>query len=130
MSPGFDRTFFYSFLVGVFIAALPFLGSRLFGLESEHAGYVLCESIFEGIIAGGLFFLWRTQISLRTREAEAYARALLYRNQLIRDHLQVIAFRRPEVEENVREISRLLEISPTVPGKRTSVWSRLKDQNL
>ncbi len=131
MSPGFDRTlFYYSFLVGIFIIALSLLGSRLFGLESEHVGYVLCESIFEGIIVGGLFFLWRTQIGLRTREAEAYARALLYRNQLIRDHLQVIAFRRPDVEENVREISRLLEISPASPGKRSSVWSRLRDENL
>jgi hypothetical protein len=120
MSPVLNRTPFYSVLVGAFIFALSLLGARLFGLESDHAGYVVGESIFEGFIVGGLFFLWRNQISLRTREAETYARALLFRNQLIRDHLQLIAFRcelDPAIQRNVREISRLLDDTPAAPDR-------------
>lgn len=130
MSPAPDRTLFYSGLVGVFVTALSLVGAFLFGLESDHAGYVVGESIFEGVIVGGLFFLWRSQISLRTREAETYARALLYRNQLIRDHLQVIALRQPGVEQNVQEISRLLEISPAAfPQGHIPMWSRMTDRD-
>jgi hypothetical protein len=57
MSPALDRTAFYSVLVGIFITALSLVGAVLFGLESGHAGFVLGESIFEGVIVGGLFFL-------------------------------------------------------------------------
>jgi hypothetical protein len=123
------RPFFYAVLVGIFITAISFVGAVLFGLESAHAGYVAGESIFEGVIVGGLFFLWRSQISLRTREAETYAGVLLYRNQLIRDHLQLITLRHPEAQQTVQEISRLLEISPTSFRGRVPVWSRMRVQD-
>ena len=125
----FPRPFFYSVLVGVLITAVSFVGAVLFGLESSHAGFVLGESVFEGVIVGGLCFLWRSQISLRAREAETYAGVLHYRNQLTRDHLQVIAFRYPASQQNVQEISRLLEIGPVSLGRRVPVWSRVRVQD-
>jgi len=48
---------------------------------------------------------------------------------LIRDHLQVIAFRYPASQQNVQEISRLLEIGPVSLGRRVPVWSRVRVQD-
>jgi len=108
------RTFLFSTFVGVLVALISLAGGEIFGLESDHAGYVLAESVFEGFVVGGLFYLWRSQLTLRMYEAETNARTQQFRNQLIRDHIQLIAFRcelDPAVQHNVREISRLLDVT-------------------
>jgi hypothetical protein len=108
------RTFLFSILLGILVALISLAGGEIFGLESEHAGYVLAESVFEGIVVTSLFYLWRSQLTLRMYEAETHARTLQFRNQLIRDHLQLIAFRcelDPGIQHNVREISRLLDVT-------------------
>jgi hypothetical protein len=115
-----DPRIFSAVLVGRFITGMALGGGALFGLEARNPYYFVAEGFSEGAVIGALFYLWRRQISLRTLEGEAYARMQTFRNQQIRDHLQMIALRcgdDPLIIRNVQEITRLLELSSAPPRK-------------
>jgi hypothetical protein len=114
-----DPRVFSAVLVGLFITAMALGGGALFGLEARNPIYFVAEGFTEGAVIGSLFYLWRRQISLRTREGEAYARMQTFRNQQIRDHLQLIALRSsddPSITWHVQEITRLLEVTVGPPS--------------
>jgi hypothetical protein len=120
-----DPRIFSAVLVGLFITAMALGGGALFGLEARNPFYFVAEGFSEGAVIGTLFYLWRRQISLRTLEGEAYARMQTFRNQQIRDHLQMIALRcgdDPLIIRNVREITRLLEVNPA-PARKEKIGS-------
>lgn len=115
-----DPRVFSAVLVGLFITAMALGGGALFGLEARNPFYFVAEGFTEGAVIGSLFYLWRRQISLRTREGEAYARMQTFRNQQIRDHLQLIALRSsddPSITWHVQEITRLLEVTLGPPSE-------------
>lgn len=83
------------------------------------------ESLIEGAAIGILFWLWRTQVHIRQREAEAYARHQRVRNSQIRELLGFIALRakhEPQIEQHVHAIEQLLD-SPTLVEGRTLRWT-------
>jgi len=105
-------------LIGLFILVLRLITMTVFQVRSISFGYGILASMVDAIVTGYVFYLWRMQVTLRRREAVAFAKLIQERNEFIRDRLQTLSLRYGEdvaVRKSLYEILESLELKLHCP---------------